>query len=263
MKTYPVCTPKLVLEISTGEGETYKTILETFSELGYCLEWCVLNSADHQIPQSRKRVFIVGYLDFRCAGKIFPIESGRGKDPQKLIDGSQGQRVYSTDGTAVTQCAGSGGWGGKTGLYFIDMNPDPKLTENARCITARQDSGISNHKGEHSGVLVEEPRAVINPEKEKTRQNGRRVKEPNEPMFTLTVQDRHGVVHRGRVRKLMPIECWQLQGFTDEQFGKVSALGISEGQLYKMAGNAVSVPVVAAVGKKIREVIFNEADERE
>ena len=223
----------------------------------------MLNSADHQIPQSRKRVFIVGYLDFRCAGKIFPIESGRGKNPQKLIDGSQGQRVYSTDGAAVTQCAGSGGWGGKTGLYFIDMNPDPKLTENARCITARQDSGISNHKGEHSGVFVEEPRAVINPEKEKTRQNGRRVKEPNEPMFTLTIQDRHGVVHRGRVRKLMPIECWRLQGFTDEQFGKVSALGISEGQLYKMAGNAVSVPVVAAVGKKIREVIFNEADERE
>lgn len=263
LKTYPVCTPKLVLEISIGEGETYKTILETLSELGYCMEWCVLNSADYQIPQSRKRVFIVGYLDLKCAGKIFPIQSGGGKNTQKLIDGSQGQRVYSVEVAAVTQCAGSGGWGGKTGLYFIDMNPDPKLTENARCITARQDSGISNHKGEHSGVLVEEPRAVINPQKEKTRQNGRRVKEPNEPMFTLTVQDRHGVVHRGRVRKLMPIECWRLQGFTDEQFNKVSALGISEGQLYKMAGNAVSVPVVAAIGKKLTEVIFNEADQCE
>lgn len=56
LKTYPVCTPKLVLEISTGEGETYKTILETFSELGYCLDMVkrikmrLLNSADHQIP---------------------------------------------------------------------------------------------------------------------------------------------------------------------------------------------------------------------
>lgn len=243
--------------LSHNEGETYKTILETLSELGYCLEWCVHNSADFGVPQQRRRVFIVGYLDFRCAGKIFPIKSSGGKNPQKLIDGAQGQRVYSVDGTAVTQCAGSGGWGGKTGLYFIDMNPDPKLTENARCITARQDSGISNHKGEHSGVFIEEPRAVINPQKEKTRQNGRRVKEPNEPMFTLTVQDRHGVIHKGRVRKLMPIECWRLQGFSDEQFEKASALGISEGQLYKMAGNAVSVPVVAAIGNKIREVIFN------
>ena len=56
--------------LSHGEGETYKTILETFSELGYCLDMVkrikmrVHNSADHQIPQSRKRVFIVGYLDF-------------------------------------------------------------------------------------------------------------------------------------------------------------------------------------------------------
>ena len=76
-------------------------------------------------------------------------------------------------------------------------------------------------------------------------------------MFTLTVQDRHGIIHKGRVRKLMTVECWRLQGFTDEQFEKVSALGISDGQLYKMAGNAVSVPVVTAIGKKIREVIFN------
>ena len=39
------------------------------------------------------------------------------------------------------------------GVYFIDMNPEPKITELARCITARQDAGISNRKGEHSGVL--------------------------------------------------------------------------------------------------------------
>ena len=217
----------------------------------------LLNSADFGVPQQRRRVFIVGYIDSGCTGKIFPIESCRGKDPEKLIDGPQGQRVYSVSGTSVTQCAGSGGWGGKTGLYFVDLNADPKLTEKARCITTRQDSGISNHKGEHSGVFIEAPRAVIDPQKEKTRQHGRRIKEPDEPMFTLTVQDRHGIIHKGRVRKLMPVECWRLQGFTDEQFEKVSALGISDGQLYKMAGNAVSVPVVTAIGKKIREVIFN------
>lgn len=50
----------------------------------------------------------------------------------------------------------------------------------------------------------------------------------------------------------MPIECWRLQGFTDEQFYKAVAAGIKDGQLYKMAGNAVSVPVVSAVGRKIK-----------
>ena len=39
-------------------------------------------------------------------------------------------------------------------FYFIDMNPNAKLTQLARCITARQDSGISHRHGEHSGVMV-------------------------------------------------------------------------------------------------------------
>ena len=54
-------------------------------------------------------------------------------------------RVYDPNGPASTQCSGSGGMGGKTGLYFIDCNPDPQMTNIARCVTVRQDSGVSNH----------------------------------------------------------------------------------------------------------------------
>ena len=159
----------------------------------------------------RSRLYIVGYLDGRCAGEIFPLESGNAENLKQLIGGPQGQRVYESDGVACTITAGSGGWGGKTGLYFIDMNPEPIITDTARCITARQDSGVSNHRGEHSGVLIEDaPRAILTPDRETVRQQGRRVKEPNEPMFTVTAQDRHGIWHKGRIRKLMPIECWQI-----------------------------------------------------
>lgn len=98
-------------------------------------------------------------------------------------------------------------------------------------------------------------------EKENVRQQGRRYKEPNEPMFALTVCDRHGIIRYGKVRKLMPIECWRLQGFTDEQFYKAVNAGIKDGQLYKMAGNAVSVPVVSALGRKIKEI--EERSEKE
>lgn len=142
-----------------------------------------------------------------------------------------------------------------TAYCAIDLNSDPKITDAARCVTARQDSGVSKHRGEHSGVLVEEgPRAILRPDREKTRQNGRRMKEPEEPMFTLTAQDRHGVYHRGRIRKLTPRECWRLQGFTDEQFNKAAACIHADGHLYKMAGNSVSVPVISAIGRKIRYV---------
>lgn len=239
--------------LSHDGGRTLETIFAAFVEMGYHLEWCVHNSKHFGVPQQRRRLYIVGYLDPRCAGQIFPLACGNAQDLKQIIAGPQGQRVYEPNGIACTQCAGSGGWGGKTGLYFIDMNPEPVITDHARCITARQDSGISNHRGEHSGVMVTEdkPRAVLAPDRETVRQQGRRVKEPDEAMFTITAQDRHGVWHKGRIRKLMPIECWRLQGFTDEQFRRAEATGLKDGHLYKMAGNAVSVPVISAIGRKI------------
>lgn len=241
--------------LSHDSGRTLNTIFSALVEMGYNLEWMVLNSKNFGVPQQRRRLYIVGYLDPRCAGKVFPLSGGNAKNLKQLIPGPQGQRVYETDGIACTQCAGSGGWGGKTGLYFIDMNADPVITDVARCITARQDSGVSNHRGEHSAVLIEDaPRAILTPDRETVRQQGRRMKEPNEAMFTITAQDKHGIYHKGRIRKLMPIECWRLQGFTDEQFYKAQATGLKDGHLYKMAGNAVSVPVISAIGQRLYEI---------
>ena len=239
--------------LSHDKSRTLETIFTVFAEMGYHLEWCVHNSKHFGVPQDRRRVYIVGFLEQRCAGQVFPLELGNAKNLEQIIPGPQGQRTYQTDGVAPTQCSSSGGWGGKTGLFFIDMNIDPVITDVARCITARQDSGVSNRRGEHSAVLIEEvPRAILTPDRETVRQRGRRVKEPNEPMFTITAQDRHGVWHRGRIRRLMPIECWRLQGFTDEQFHRAEAVGLKDSHLYKMAGNAVSVPVITAIGKRLK-----------
>lgn len=275
------------------KGRIFHQILTTLSELGYCVEWLVHDSAGFGVPQTRRRVYIAGCYGADCSGKILSfgeVDAENSGKAEQLIGGSQGQRVYGTNGNAVTQCSGSGGMGGKTGLYLIDMNYPPHFTETARCITTRQDNGVSNRKGEHSavfcdlnaepkitatsrclhtrydlgvssgthkgersGVLIEDepPRPILNPFKNRVWQNGRRVKEPNEPMFTLTVVDRHGVVHRGRIRRLMPVECWRLQGFTTEQFQKAAATGLSDAQLYKQAGNAVTVNVVEAIAENL------------
>jgi DNA (cytosine-5)-methyltransferase 1 len=87
------------------------------------------------------------------------------------------------------------------------------------------------------------------------------MKEPDEPMFTLTAMDKHGVEYNGLVRRLMPIECFRLQGFSDEQFYKLERTGIPESQLYKMAGNSVTTTVVTAIGKKLIKEIKKLEDQ--
>ena len=104
----------------------------------------------------------------------------------------QGYRVYGTDGISATLVGNAGGVGAKTGLYFIDQsNHDPKITDTERCLTARYTAGMPNHSAMNSAVL--EVHSVLTPERMEKRQNGRRMKEDGEPMFTLTSQDRHGV----------------------------------------------------------------------
>lgn len=199
---------------------------------------------------------------------------------------------------------------------FIDLSREPKLTELSRSVMAKQYAGITNHKGETSGIFIckghpECVRAVLTPDRMEKRQNGRRFKEPGEPGFTLTCQDRHGIllccmgeglaireakkdgytkavhgdginlsypnstVSRGRVgkqcaqtlltgggmgvllccriRRLTPRECWRLQAFEDFLFDRAKAAGISDAQLYKQAGNAVTVNVVYEIGLKLAE----------
>ena len=139
--------------------------------------------------------------------------------------GRVGNQIAHTLTTSATQA-----------YYFIDLNPNPKLTEIARCITARHDSGISNRKAEHSGVFVESTDFR------------------DDEKFAVAFIEPNGEVHIGRIRKLTPRECWRLQGFTDEQFDKAKATGLSDSRLYKMAGNAVTVNVITEIGKIIKKV---------
>ena len=66
-----------------------------------------------------------------------------------------------------------------------------------------------------------------------------------EPKVSITVSN------VARVRKLTPLECWRLQGFPDWAFKRAKQSGLSDSQLYKQAGNSVTVPVIKAIGERM------------
>lgn len=58
-----------------------------------------------------------------------------------------------------------------------------------------------------------------------------------------------------RIRKLTPLECWRLMGFSDEDFYKAKAAGVSNSQLYKQAGNSIVVDVLYYIFKELYDVM--------
>lgn len=294
-------------------GATFETIIRTLDGLGYDVEWQVLNSKNFSVPQNRERVFIIGHLRGERTRNIFPLS---GESEQSDCQQSKIENIGNVNPSG----------NGMNGEVYSSQGLAPTLTTN---------------KGEGQKIAI----PVLTPDRAEKRQNGRRFKTDGEPMFTLTAQDRHGVVvkneikkygtiepnfndsgviyetdgiaptlrayqggnlepkirvkeatkqgyavaeigdsvnlshpnsktRRGRVgkqiantlltgenqgvvepdfriRKLIPRECWRLQGFPDWAFNKAQEVN-SNSQLYKQAGNSVTVNVIAAIAKELK-----------
>ena len=282
--------------LSSGAGWDFLEYIGELAEAGYDIQWQVFNSKDYGVPQNRERVYTVGHLGSRGRREILPIGAESRGNLKRIVDGRQGYRIYDPAGVSVAIASGAGGLGAKTGLYLIDQSTSaPKVTEEARCITARYTAGSTKRTAINSAVLEVGGGAenrlgkvcpILTPDRLVKRQNGRRIKECDEPMFTLTGQDRHGVMvelggedegrgqyGRGqevahalsctgkvgvvvwngklvRIRRLTPKECFRLQGFSDDLFEKAATVN-SDAQLYKQAGNAVTVNVAFEIASAL------------
>ena len=96
--------------LSHDNGQTFTTIIATLDELGYDLQWQVLNSKNHGVPQNRERVFIVGHLRGTPRPEVFPIREANGEDIDQLNSPTHSNdRVYGTDGVSPTLNTMQGG----------------------------------------------------------------------------------------------------------------------------------------------------------
>ena len=133
---------------------------------------------------------------------------------------NMGQRVYSTEGISTTLRSQGGGQGAKTGLYTIRENTKKGYTEaeEGDSIDLKFASSKTRRGRVGKGIAA-----------------------------TLDHDTQQGVVDGMSVRRLTPLECERLQGFPDRW-----TEGLSDTRRYQCLGNAVSVPIVTAVAKKLK-----------
>lgn len=230
--------------LNHDKGDTFEVILSALDELGYDVEWQVLNSKDFGVPQNRERVFIIGHLRGERGRKIFPI-GGNGatidcEQPKINKVGnirkkgkSQSGDVVSVDSLAPTLCNTTTQKGPLK--ILLAMQGGGRQTK----IRVREAT-----KQGYAEASVGDSVNLAHPNS-KTRRGrvGKQIAN------TLLTGESQGVVEPSfRIRKLTPRECWRLQGFPDWAFDKAQEVN-SNSQLYKQAGNSVTVNVIKEIAR--------------
>lgn len=246
--------------LSHDSGKTYQTILGVLTDLGYTVEWQLLNSKDFGVPQNRERIYIVGCLGGRGGGQVFPLRYSSSLYPATRTDKKE---VHA--GTLTARQFSS--WNGN----FIRQINQPTHSNDRVYDPEGISPTLNTMQGGNRQPFIT-AKAVLTPNRPVKRQNGRRVKDDGDPAFTVNTQDRHGVLlNDERIRRLTPIECERLQGFYDNwtaigleycktptscppftrKMCSMHEVKISDSQRYKMAGNAVTTNVVQAVVERL------------
>jgi DNA (cytosine-5)-methyltransferase 1 len=212
--------------LSSEGGEDFTYALRTIANIGlYECEWQLLNTRWF-LPQNRERIYFIGHLRGHSRPKVFPIgedvKQNNRLQQKREGEGARAQCLHSrygqrwTDETYVrVECAP---------LKFLGRNQKNVDGDYAFMIDSLNTGGVR---------LYQVPRGY---------NKGGWKKD----CVTLSANSFENNCFVFGIRKFTPLECERLQGFPDNWTG-----GLSDTQRYKLIGNAVSVPVVEEIGKRL------------
>lgn len=198
--------------LSHEQGRTFKTMLASLNEVGYDVEWQVINGK-YFLPQNRERIFIIGHLRGTGGRKIFPLGEDKTKNTKKSEKKRKSKKRVQTEICSCLDTKYSQRFNNETYLMLTERRTlhakkiRKKMMKNGKDFCSRRDKELVTRKDNLSNCL------------------------------TATQDMEHFLTDGGtKIRKLTPIECERLQGFPDNW-----TLGVSDVQRYKQCGNAVMV----------------------
>lgn len=267
--------------LSQDGGRAFATLQRELEDCGYSLAWRVLDAQFYGVAQRRRRVFLVGHSDPRCAAAVlFERESlcGDYRTSREAREGFAGAakactRDSGSNGSIATNSPSSTIWARDTLELYENHGKDARIKgpmDICPTITALYGTGGNNtpliHRQAPSAVSYALVGNIIG-RKVNTGGNGTGFSE--ELCYTLTAMDQHAVCApspegQGHsqfpygVRRLMPIECERLQGFPDN-WTQIAWNGkppeqCPDSRRYKALGNSMAVPVMRWIGRRMELV---------
>lgn len=224
--------------IGKRHKQDFDNWLKYLENLGYTNYYKVLNAKDYGVPQNRERVFCISILG-KHTPYTFPQPIKLNIAIKDVLEDTVDEKYYMNKPFKLVNK-------GNVKAEFTNRNfNQAKVIYGTdsyfKCLTAK-DRGIDNIliKAHLEGINFKQTSQILSSEgisaTLNTMQGGHR--EPK-------------ILEEHRVRKLTPLECWRLMGFSDEDFYKAKNAGISNSQLYKQAGNSIVVPVLESIFKEL------------
>ena len=276
--------------VNHDRGNTLDVMIETLNDIGYVVDFNVLNSKYFGVPQNRERIFIVAIREDLIESEPFSEESTTGQTvvPRGKRRIGEWASVFNFDWpeqTEVTMRLRDILESEVDEKYYLDEEKTAKLVAHLTRETEdgfhayRNDAKKSSIQGTHvtyaegrthALTVAHVPMTTAEPQMLghvdiRGNDSIKRTYSTGGIPPTLTsmggghrepkIAEENSSAPRYRIRKLTPLECFRLQNFPDEAHQKLVEVGISDSQRYKMAGNAVTVNVVESIGERLIPII--------